>query len=418
MCGPPTANVLPLPIDPRILVSCRGGQVGVHATSFSDFILKPEILRAIGDAGFEHPSEVQNKTIPHALTGMDVLCQARSGMGKTAVFVLSTLNQIEPVDGKVSVLVLCHTREMAYQIGSEFNRFSKYMPSVKTAVLFGGVPRQSHIELLKTFPPHIVVGTPGRVMDMIEEGAMDVSAVQFFVLDECDKMIEAEDMRRQVMKVFVRTPQEKQVMMYSATIDPKIRLLCKKFLQDPLEIHVDDGQLTLHGLQQHVVELDEDKKNRKLIDLLDALEFNQVIIFVSSISRCKELDVLLQECNFPSMHIHGRMPQKDRVKRYESFKNNEYRILIATNLFGRGIDIERVNIVINYDFPKDDERSGEKAADTYLHRVGRAGRFGTKGLAISFASSEEDRAALASVQERFAVSIPALPDKVDPKTYM
>jgi ATP-dependent RNA helicase UAP56/SUB2 len=390
----------------------------VHATSFSDFILKPEILRAIGDAGFEHPSEVQNQTIPHALTGLDVLCQARSGMGKTAVFVISTLNQIEPVDGKVSTLVLCHTREMAYQIGSEFNRFSKYMPSVKTAVLFGGVPRSSHIELLKTFPPHIVVGTPGRVMDMIEEGAMDVSAVQFFVLDECDKMIEAEDMRRQVMKVFVKTPQEKQVMMYSATIDPKIRLLCHKFLHEPLEIKVDDGQLTLHGLQQHVVDLADDKKNRQLIELLDALEFNQVIIFVSSISRCKELDTLLQECNFPSMHIHGRMPQKDRVKRYESFKKNESRILVTTNLFGRGIDIERVNIVINYDFPQDDERSGEKAADTYLHRVGRAGRFGTKGLAISFTSSDDDRKALESVQSRFAVSIPALPEKVDPKTYM
>ena len=118
------------------------------------------------------------------------------------------------------------------------------------------------------------------------------------------------------------------------------------------------------------------------------------------------------------MHIHGRMPQKDRVKRYESFKKNESRILVTTNLFGRGIDIERVNIVINYDFPQDDERSGEKAADTYLHRVGRAGRFGTKGLAISFTSSDDDRKALESVQSRFAVSIPALPEKVDPKTYM
>ena len=204
----------------------------MHAAEFKDFILKPEVLRAIADAGFEHPSEVQNQAIPHALSGMDVLCQARSGMGKTAVFVLSTLNQLQPKDKQVSVIVLCHTREMAFQIGLEYQRFAKFLPAVKSAVLFGGVPRQNHIELLKATPPHIVVGTPGRVMDMIEEGVLDVSAVKFFVLDECDKMLEAVDMRRQVMKVFMKTPPQKQVMMYSATIDDKIRPICHKSLQD------------------------------------------------------------------------------------------------------------------------------------------------------------------------------------------
>lgn len=190
-------------------------------------------------------------------------------------------------------------------------------------------------------------------------------------------------------------------------------------LVQPLEIVVEDpSKLTLHGLQQYFVELTADKKNRKLTDLLDALEFNQVVIFVSSQSRCVELDRLLQDNNFPSMHIHARLPQKERIKRYTAFKNNESRILVATNLFGRGIDIERVNIVINYDFPADDERSGEKAADTYLHRVGRAGRFGTKGLAISFITTDEDRAALKAVQDRFTVEIPALPETIDTKTYM
>jgi len=361
---------------------------------------------------------VQSQAIPHALTGMDILSQARSGMGKTAVFVISTLNQLEPKEGKTSCLVLCNVREMAYQIGSEFSRFSKYLPAVNTAVLFGGIPRSKHIEVLKSKTAHVVVGTPGRVMDMIESGALDVSELKFFVLDECDKMLEAEDMRRQVMKIFMKTPPQKQVMMFSATIDPKIRPICHKFLQDPLEISVEDGKLTLHGLQQYFVDLPADKKNRKLTELLDALEFNQVIIFVSSVSRATELDGLLQTCNFPSMHIHGRMPQKERVKRYEAFKRNESRILVATNLFGRGVDIERVNIVINYDFPADDERSGEKAADTYLHRVGRAGRFGTKGVAISFVTSEEDKAALASVQSRFEVEVPALPDRIDTKSYM
>jgi ATP-dependent RNA helicase UAP56/SUB2 len=190
-------------------------------------------------------------------------------------------------------------------------------------------------------------------------------------------------------------------------------------VQDPIDISVEnESKLTLHGLQQYFVKLKPEEKNRKLADLLDALEFNQVVIFVSKGIRARELDRLLKECNFPSDHIHGGMPQEERLKRYNAFRKYESRILVATNLFGRGIDVERVNIVINYDFPNKDERAPEPPADQYLHRVGRAGRFGTKGLAISFVSSAEDEAALAEVQKRFAVEIPVLPATLDPKTYL
>ena len=186
-----------------------------------------------------------------------------------------------------------------------------------------------------------------------------------------------------------------------------------------MEIYVEsDSKLTLHGLQQYYVKLKPEEKNRKLADLLDQLEFNQVVIFVSKVVRARELDRLLKECNFPSMHIDGSMVQEERIKRYTAFRNYEARILVATNLFGRGIDIERVNIVINYDFPTADEKQGEPPADQYLHRVGRAGRFGTKGLAISFVSTADDETALASVQKRFEVEIPALPTTIDPKSYM
>jgi ATP-dependent RNA helicase UAP56/SUB2 len=186
-----------------------------------------------------------------------------------------------------------------------------------------------------------------------------------------------------------------------------------------VEIYVEnESKLTLHGLQQYYVKLKPEEKNRKLVDLLDALEFNQVVIFVSKGIRAKELDRLLKECNFPTEHIHGGMPQEERLKRYNAFKKMDSRILISTNLFGRGIDIEHVNVVINYDFPQREEKSNEEPADQYLHRVGRAGRFGTKGLAISFVSTAEDEAALADVQKRFAVEIPELPDTIDPKTYM
>jgi ATP-dependent RNA helicase UAP56/SUB2 len=396
----------------------KGHYVGVHSSGFRDFLLKPELLRAVTDCGFEHPSEVQHEAIPQALLGMDVLCQAKSGMGKTAVFVLTTLNQLVPKDGECSVLVLCHTRELAFQIGNEYNRFSKYLPGVKTAVLYGGVPRATHAKMLTTETPHIVVGTPGRVFDLIEGGELKVDKVKFFVLDECDKMLEAMDMRKQVQKVFLKTPHEKQVMMYSATLSKEVRTVCKKFMSDPLEIYIEDeSKLTLHGLQQYYIKLSAEEKNRKLSDLLDALEFNQVVIFVSTASRARELDRLLKECNFPSIHIHGALKQDERIKRYTAFRKNEARILVSTNLFGRGIDIERVNIVINYDFPQTD-KSGEAPSDQYLHRVGRAGRFGTKGLAISFVTTDSDEEALKEVQARFEVEIPTLPDEIDSKTYM
>jgi ATP-dependent RNA helicase UAP56/SUB2 len=178
-----------------------------------------------------------------------------------------------------------------------------------------------------------------------------------------------------------------------------------------MEIYIDDEtKLTLHGLQLYYSKLAEAEKNRKLNDLLDALEFNQVVIFVSKVARAKELNRLLTECNFPSICIHGGMKQEERIKQYKSFKDFNARILVATDLFGRGIDIERVNVVINYDFPDE--------SDQFLHRVGRAGRFGTKGIAISFISSEGDQEILSKVQSRFEVNIPELPDEIDMSTYM
>ncbi|KAG5723164.1 ATP-dependent RNA helicase SUB2 [Termitomyces sp. T112] len=386
---------------------------GIHSTGFRDFLLKPELRRAISDLGFEHPSEVQQECIPQAVLGMDVLCQAKSGHGKTAVFVLATLQQLEPVNGEVSVIVLCHTRELAFQIKNEYTRFAKYMPDVRVSTFFGGTPVTKDAELLrdKNKCPHIVVATPGRLNALARDKVLDAKNVKHFVLDECDKMLEQLDMRRDVQEIFRATPHHKQVMMFSATLAKEIRATCKKFMANPLEIFVDDEtKLTLHGLQQHYVKLEEKEKNRKLNDLLDNLEFNQVVIFVKSVARAIELDKLLVSCNFPSISIHSGLQQEERINRYTAFKAFEKRILVATDIFGRGIDVERVNIVINYDCPPD--------ADSYLHRVGRAGRFGTKGLAITFVFSESDQQVMAAIQSRFEVAVPELPDHIDPASYM
>jgi|Transcript_90194 ATP-dependent RNA helicase UAP56/SUB2 len=388
----------------------KGHYVGIHSSGFRDFMLKPELLRAVVDHGFEHPSAVQHECIPQAVMGMDILCQAKSGMGKTAVFVLATLHQLEPVEGQVSVVVLCHVRELAFQIGNEFNRFSKYMPGVKTLVLYGGMRREQHEKLIAEEKPNIIVGTPGRVYDLVQRGSLKLGKTKHFVLDECDKMLET-DMRQTVQKIFVATPHDKQVMMFSATMPKDMRVLCRKFMQDPMEVFVDDeSKLTLHGLQQYFVKLTDGDKDAKLMDLLDALEFNQAVIFVNSTNKAKQLNKLLVDSNFPSMALHSRMSQPDRIAKYKSFKELAARILVSTDLAGRGIDIERVNVVINYDFPKD--------ADQYLHRVGRAGRFGTKGLSVSFVSDDPANEILEQVQKRFEVAIPELPDAIDTSTYM
>merc|ERR1712055_344485 len=389
----------------------KGAYVSIHSSGFRDFLLKPEILRAIIDCGFEHPSEIQHECIPQAVLGMDILGQAKSGMGKTAVFVLATLQQIDPVDGQVSVLVMCHTRELAFQIAKEYERFSKFMSNIKVGVFFGGMQIKKDEETLKNNCPHIVVGTPGRILALVKSKKLNLKNLKHFILDECDKMLDQLDMRKDVQEIFRATPHEKQVMMFTATLKKEIRPVCKKLMQDPMEVYVDDeAKLTLHGLQQHYVKIKENEKNRKLFELLDALEFNQVVIFVKSIQRCMALGQLLEDQNFPAIGIHRAMKQEERLSRYQSFKDFQKRILVATDLFGRGMDIERVNIVFNYDMPD--------SSDTYLHRVARAGRFGTKGLAISFVADEEAAKILNEVQERFDVNITELPDEIDLSTYI
>lgn len=381
----------------------------VHESGFADFLLKNELLRAIQDCGFEHPSAVQHECIPAAILGTDLICQAKSGMGKTAVFVLSTLHLIEKDAKGVVALVITHTRELAYQILEEFNRFTKYLPHIKAKVIYGGVPlAQDKKELAE--PPQVLIATPGRLLHLLNDGTLNLSGVKYFILDECDQILEELDMRQDIQKIFKATPHQKQVMMFSATLSDEVRGVCKRFMHSPREIYINDkAKLTLDGLQQFYVNLTEQQKNRKLVNLLDVLEFNQVVIFVSTVERATALNKLLQSEKFPSICSHGRM-KETRIDQYKSFKKFGSRIMVTTNLYGRGVDFERVNVVFNYDMPENET--------SYLHRVGRAGRFGTKGIAISFVSNDQDREVMEKVRKQFVVKLPELPDELDCSTYM
>merc|ERR1719191_1066547 len=235
-------------------------------------------------------------------------------------------------------------------------------------VVYGGTPIDKDKETLKDNCPHILIGTPGRVLGLTREKDIKLDKLTQFVLDECDKCLDKLDMRKDIQQIFIETPKKKQVMMFSATMTAETRGLCKKFMHDPHEIRVDEeSKLTLHGLLQYYAKLEEAKKNRKLNDLLDVLQFNQVIIFVKSVQRAQALDRLLQECSFPSVAVHSGLKQEERIERYKDFKDFKKRIMVATDLFGRGIDIERVNIVVNYDFPEVKEGNAPTvASDQYL----------------------------------------------------
>jgi len=385
---------------------------GVHATSFKDMLLKPELLQSITDCGFEHPSDVQQRCIPVAILGQDVLCQAVSGMGKTAVFVLSILQTISDDPKPCSAMILCHTRELAYQIRTEIIRFTKFMKNIRTEVIYGGEPIDAQIKMLKGLnAPHVVVGTPGRILALSKGNNIPMQNMKIFVLDECDKLLDQLGMRRDIQEIFKETPHNKQVMMFTATLSNDIKDTCRKFMRNPTEVLIEnESKLTLHGLKQYYVELKANEKIKKLIDLIDALDFNQVIIFVKSVAYAIKLAEILNKNTIPSKSIHRGVPQEERIKIYEGFKQFKHRILVATEIFGRGIDIEKINIVFNFDMPSE--------SDSYLHRVGRAGRFGTKGLAITFVESDEDKKVLDEIQKRFEVKIGELPASIDATSYM
>jgi len=269
---------------------------------------------------------------------------------------------------------------------------------------------------LKTNTPHILVGTPESVLTLEKEGVIKLNKIRHFILDECDIMLDSLAMREDIQKLLTMIPQDKQVMMFSATISKEIREVCKKFINNPsfcMEIYVDDeAKLILYGVIHHYVMLEENEKNNKLLGLLESLDFNQIIIFVNSVARAKELNKIINENNFPSICTHPDLQKEERIAIYKSFKDFNERILVATDIFERGVDFERVNVVINYDVPENRDDT-----NSYLHRVGRTGRFGTRGLAISFVASNSDIKIINDVQKRFFVTITKLPDKIDVKTY-
>lgn len=349
------------------------------ATTFDQMNLKPTIVRGIYGLGFEAPSAIQQRAILPIVSGRDVLAQAQSGTGKTATFSISALQRIDENEKKTQALIMAPTRELALQIQRVIVSLALHM-DVTVHACIGGKSIAEDIEALKG-GAQIVVGTPGRVFDMIERGFFKTKDVKMFIMDEADEML-SQGFKEQIYKVFQYLPETTQAVLLSATMPKDVLDVTTKFMRDPVRILVKKDELTLEGIKQFYVNVEQDEyKLMCLIDLYDSISVTQAVIFCNTRRRVEMLTEELTKQNFTVSSIHSDMSQQDRDKIMAEFRTGSSRILICTDLLARGIDVQQVSLVINYDLPDNNEN--------YIHRIGRSGRFGRKGVAINLLSDKD-----------------------------
>lgn len=366
----------------------------------------------IFEAGFEKPSPIQEEAIPVALMGRDILARAKNGTGKTAAFVIPTLEKIKPRLNKIQALILVPTRELALQTSQVVKTLSKHM-EINTMVTTGGTSLRDDILRLHD-PVHIMVGTPGRVLDLASRRLAVFDECKVFVMDEADKMLSREFkiIIEQILKFFPQSEPGKgnayQSLLFSATFPITVKAFMHDHLYKPYEINLMD-ELTLKGITQFYAFVEERQKLHCLNTLFSKLQINQAIIFCNSANRVELLAKKITELDFSCYYSHARMPQAERNKVFHEFRQGKVRNLVCTDLLTRGIDIQAVNVVINFDFPK--------TAETYLHRIGRSGRFGHYGIAINLINWN-DRFNLYKIEQELGTEIKPIPAQIDKSLYV
>ncbi|KAF2260996.1 ATP-dependent RNA helicase DHH1 [Lojkania enalia] len=372
---------------------------------FEDFFIKRELMMGIFEAGFEKPSPIQEETIPVALTGRDILARAKNGTGKTAAFVIPTLERVNPKSNKTQALILVPTRELALQTSQVCKMLGKHL-GLNVMVSTGGTGLKDDIIRLSD-PVHIIVGTPGRILDLAGKGVADLSACQTFVMDEADKLLSPE-FTPVIEQLLGFHPKDRQVMLFSATFPVLVKSFKDKHMNSPYEINLMD-ELTLRGITQYYAFVEEKQKVHCLNTLFNKLQINQSIIFCNSTNRVELLAKKITELGYSCFYSHARMLQHNRNRVFHDFRNGVCRNLVCSDLLTRGIDIQAVNVVINFDFPKN--------AETYLHRIGRSGRFGHLGLAINLINWD-DRFNLYRIEQELGTEIQPIPPVIEKKLYV
>jgi len=361
--------------------AARAESVDEVIESFDDLPLHENLLRGIYSYGFEKPSAIQQRGIKPLLMGRDTIGQAQSGTGKTATFVIGALQKIDYNEVSTQVLILAPTRELAMQIQKVALALGDYL-KVRSHACIGGTVIRDDLERLKD-GQQLIVGTPGRVMDMIQKRHLRVDDIQMFVLDEADEML-SRGFKEQIYDIFKFLPPNVQVALFSATMAPDILDLTSKFMREPVRILVKKDELTLEGIRQFYIAIDkEDWKLDTLCDLYETLTITQAIIYCNTRRKVEWLAERMKSRDFTISVMHADLEQKDRDRIMREFRSGSSRVLISTDLLARGIDVQQVSLVINYDLPANIEN--------YLHRIGRSGRFGRKGVAINFVTQQDVR---------------------------
>jgi ATP-independent RNA helicase DbpA len=346
--------------------------------AFASLPLSPALLQGVDALGYTAMTPIQAQALPPILEGRDVIAQAPTGSGKTAAFGLGLLLRLDPANGDTQALVLCPTRELADQVGKQVRRLATGIPNLKVSILCGGIPLGPQLASL-THAPHVVVGTPGRVQELVAKGALSLKAVRTLVLDEADRMLDMgfEDAIRDLVK---RTPKDRQGLLFSATFPDAIRTLGKAMLRDALEISIDGGAQPA-AIEQLFYEADPARRAPLLAALLLRHRPESAVVFCNTRADTAEVVGSLAHYGFSALALHGDMEQRDRDEVLVQFANRSCSVLVASDVAARGLDVEDIGAVVNFELPTD--------TDTYLHRIGRTGRAGRDGLALSLCTPRE-----------------------------
>ena len=347
--------------------------------SFQDLNLIPALQKALTKQEYTIPTPIQSKSIPGLLKGNDLIGIAQTGTGKTAAFILPILQRmVEKYPRKIKTLVLTPTRELAAQIGDSFFTYGEFL-KFKHTVIFGGVGQGKQVQAL-TRGVDIVVATPGRLLDLLDQRKLTLHDIEFFVLDEADRMLDM-GFIHDIKKIISRLPRERQSLFFSATMSSKINALAKSLLKNPIHVEVTPEAMTVEIIEQHVFFVDQPSKEKLLLDLLKHEHLTSILIFTRTKHRANKVATFLNKNNISSDAIHGNKSQTARTKAIKDFKSGKVKVLVATDIAARGIDIDNISHVINFELPNESE--------SYVHRIGRTARAGAEGTAFSFCAAEE-----------------------------
>ena len=368
--------------------------------SWDDLELDRDLLRGIYSYGFEKPSPIQSKAIHPILLGNDLIAQAQSGTGKTGAFSIGALSKVDLTSRTNQILIMGPTHELAHQISLVITNLSQMMKGICIKTIVGGSSIERDAEDMYNNPPHVIVGCPGRIYDMIKRRHIDANNFKLVILDEADEMLSS-SFNEQVYNVFKYLNKNVQIALFSATLPDNIYQITDKFMKNPVKICVKAESLTLEGIKQYFIALNDDKqKYQTLKDLYQHITLSQCIIYANSVKRVIELYEAMKEDQFPVCCIHSSMEKHEREKIFQEFKSGASRVLISTNVTSRGIDIQQVAVVINFDLPND--------IYNYLHRIGRSGRWGRKGTGINFIT-RRDISKIKEIETYYATQIEELP---------